>query len=272
MIKTYFFVPLTSERFIENAQQLNVDAIVYDLEDAISNNSKDQAFQNIKLISKLESSIIRPKIDWNSIQFEEIKYLCHQGFTKFLIPKAESFENLKLIIDYLSDLTDNFQILLLVENPRLLFELPEIIRKYSAYITGLSLGSHDYCNFMGAKHEYKSYQFAHNYILNLGKSFNIEAIDIASMHINEKESFVADVKAGFDKGFRSKFILHPKQLEYLKEIDYFSEEEIAFAKLVESTINLDDDFDAIKVGGKILEKPHINRIKEIIKYIHHGAK
>jgi citrate lyase subunit beta/citryl-CoA lyase len=122
---------------------------------------------------------------------------------------------------------------------------------------------------MNARYEYESYRFAQDFVLNLAKSYALEAIDTASMEIDDKDDFSNEVKRGFDKGYRSKFILHPRQLEYLDGIEYFSQNEINFARMVCEKINL-DDFDAVKIEGKVLEKPHINRIKEILKYAGHG--
>ncbi len=129
--------------------------------------------------------------------------------------------------------------------------------------------NHDYFSAMNARYEYESYRYAHDFVLNLAKSFAVEAIDIASMDIDDEVNFSIEVKRGFDKGYRSKFILHPRQLEYLDEIEYFTQDEIDFARMVSKKINI-DDFDAVKIDGKVLEKPHINRIKEILKYAGHG--
>jgi citrate lyase beta subunit len=75
----------------------------------------------------------------------------------------------------------------------------------------------------------------------------------------------------FNKGYRYKFILHPAQLRYLKQIDYFTEDEINFAQKVASTIDINSSFGAIELDGQILEKPHILRIKEILRSIENGT-
>jgi citrate lyase beta subunit len=269
MIKTYFFVPLTKHKYIQKAQTLKTDHIVYDLEDAISGSSFETAHDNLKLIENTGSCFLRPKINWSEFNYAYLDDLVNQGFDHFVIPKAESFEHVKKLIDWSGQKSSGIKFILLVENPSLLFDLQNILKSFDGQVIGLSLGSHDYCSFINARYNYEAYSFAYDFVLNLAKSFSIEAIDTASMEIENKSGFTTEVKRGFDKGYRSKFILHPKQLEYLEEIELFSGEEIAFAKYVAAKINI-DDFNAVKIDGRVLEKPHIQRIKEILKYIDYG--
>lgn len=269
MIKTYFFVPLTNPKYIRKAKTLNIDHMVFDLEDAISKGSLEIAHENLKLITDKNISFIRPEINWNSFNHDYLDSLVDQGFHNFITPKATCYDHIKQLVDWSGQKTSKINLILLIENPGLLFDLPGILKSFHEHIVGLSLGSHDYCSAMNARYEYESYRYAHDFVLNLAKSFSVEAIDIASMDIDDKVNFSNEVKRGFDKGYRSKFILHPRQLEYLDEIEYFSQDEIDFARKVGEKINI-DDFDAVKIDGKVLEKPHISRIKEILKYAGHG--
>lgn len=271
MIKTYFFVPLTSRRFIEKSRTLSADYLVYDLEDAISGSSASIANENLKYINKAVPFYIRPEIKWQKIDFRYLDNLFDQGFNHFVIPKASSYDDIKQLVQWSGNKKTRTGLIILIENPMILVDLHEILRSFHDHIDGISLGSHDYCSFLKAKYDYDSYRFAHDLILNLAVSFSVEAIDITSMDIDNRERFITEVKRGFDKGYRSKFILHPKQLDYLDEIKYFPDEDIAYARLIAEKINL-NDFDAVKINGQVLEKPHIQRIKEILKYIGYGTE
>jgi len=270
MIKTYFFVPLANPRHIQKVKTLKTDYIIYDLEDAISGSSSDLAYDNLKLIDQNKISFLRPKINWDDLDYQYLDGLVDHGFHDFVIPKASCYGHLKQLVDWSEEKSLKISFILLVENPALLFDLQAILKSFHQHIVGISLGSHDYCSAMKARYDYESYRFPHDFILNLANSFQVEAIDIASKEIDDKENFLNEVRRGFDKGYRSKFILHPGQLEYLEGIELFSQEEIAYARMVARRINL-DDFNAIKIDGRILEKPHIQRIKEILKYTGHGT-
>ena len=70
-------------------------------------------------------------------------------------------------------------------------------------------------------------------------------------------------------GFEAKPILHPHQLELLKSIVFFNEDELKVAKELKKIYKglIPSDISAIKHYSKIIEKPHINRLNRIINYI-----
>lgn len=271
-MKTYFFVPLVAGKFIEKANKLDVDAIVYDLEDAIRDSDTQIAIDNIQLIKTSNKIYFRPSIDWNNIESGIFLQLLKKGYSRFVIPKISSIIELASLITISKKYTEKLELILLIENPIILFDLNELLKSFSNSIFAIALGSHDYCSLMGARYQYESYRFAHDYVLNIARKYNIEAIDIASMEINNRAIFQEEVMTAFDKGYRSKFILHPKQLEYLNTVAYFEKEEIIFAEEVSKAIDLDNDFSAISFKGKVLEKPHIRRIKEILNYSNNETK
>jgi citrate lyase subunit beta / citryl-CoA lyase len=265
MIRTYFFVPLAKREFLEKVSNLDVDFIVYDLEDAVGQGSVELSIKNLELISDSESAFVRPRIDWLEFDFSLLDNLLNQNFKNFVIPKVADSAQIDSMFKFFESHPKTVnKLILLVENPALLFSLRSILEKYPNRLHGVSLGSHDYCSVLNAKYEYASFRYAHEYLLNLAIAYKIEPIDVASMHIESRDDFINEVKTGFNKGYRSKFILHPKQLDYLDSIEYFDEDEIKYALKVRGIIDINKTFDAVKVGGKILEKPHIDRIKEIL--------
>ncbi len=273
MIETFFFVPLANKRFLRKVPEFQVDNLVYDLEDAVKEANLRCAFENISDIIIRQNDFVRIRIRNHKNEDQVLlNKLVKAGFRSFVIPKIRGIESLSHITASLEEICDSFSLILLIENPEILFGLPKILETYSRRIIGIGLGSHDYCNEMNAKHEYDSYRFAHDYILNLAYMHNIKAIDVASMDINAEVIFKEEAKRAFNKGYRAKFILHPKQLDYLYQIDYFSQSEIEFAKKVFTLVDLKHDFNAVKIDGQILEAPHIKRIKQILKYINYESK
>ena len=69
-------------------------------------------------------------------------------------------------------------------------------------------------------------------------------------------------------GFTGKFIIHPKQIELIKGIQYYSTLEVAEAKSIYKKILeiQKGKVAVVRLNGKIYEKPHINKIIDIIKW------
>jgi citrate lyase beta subunit len=107
------------------------------------------------------------------------------------------------------NLNKNAKFILLIEHPKALVELEDILKNYSKCIHGIGLGSHDLSIEVGMINDIDIIRSIRINIMILAKAYNIEAIDVASMNISEKESFENEVKDGFKCGYRSKFLIHP---------------------------------------------------------------
>ena len=151
--------------------------------------------------------------------------------------------------------------------------LKEIVKGEIINITGITLGSHDYTNVVGMKHTTHYLYFARNYVLNVAKAFDLMAIDIASMNINDDEEFSNECLDAFNMGYDAKFVLHPQQLEVLKKTEYFNQEEVESAlEIYEEIKTVDlDQFSVIKLNGKLYEKPHLKRIMKIVEWNKNNA-
>jgi hypothetical protein len=121
-----------------------------------------------------------------------------------------------------------------VEGPSGLFELNKAMSMDVINIVGVGFGSHDYCNHMNIKHCKENFSFARQYVLNMAKAFNIEAIDIVCLNLEDVSVFIEECIDGFNLGFDGKFLIHPKQLDEISDIKFFSNEDIALANKIKN--------------------------------------
>ena len=68
-------------------------------------------------------------------------------------------------------------------------------------------------SFIGAEHNLAQLDFPRKQVLYLSKAYNICSIDIASMNINNKQSFDKEIFYGIESGFDGKFLIHPRQID-----------------------------------------------------------
>ncbi len=273
MLKTFFFVPANNIKFIKKAPSIDANYYVYDLEDSISKSEKNIALENLKNIEINDNTYVRPNLytDDNKINSSIILELIEMGFKNFLIPKVCDLDQIRALnktIKMSNDNFDSFKFILLIEHPAGLINLTEILRSNLLNIKFVGLGNYDYSNAMGMKQTLENLSFARNTILNIAKAHSLEAIDIVSLNLDAEEEFVKESLNGFSMGFDAKFIIHPKQIEVLNKIQFYSDEEIREALLVYPYI-LDIKNDKIsvkKINGKIYEKPHVRRIINIVNW------
>lgn len=272
MLKTYFFVPASRKRFIEKMASIKADEFVFDLEDAISENESEEAYENLKLVENRADYIVRPRL-YNAagkLNNKRLEMLIDSGFRRFFIPKAETKESLDDLLNIFNYYeVENLNWYYLVESPTALMNLKEIVFSGQYPFKGICLGSHDYAANMGMAYSLESISWARHYVLNVAKACHIEAIDMASMVLKDRDLFEKECHQAFQMGYDAKIVLHPAQLEVAKELAFFTHDEIELARKIEERIDLTalSDFSVITIDGMIYERPHINRILRILDYL-----
>ncbi|MFK7783436.1 aldolase/citrate lyase family protein [Psychroserpens sp.] len=266
MLESYFFVPGDKKRFIDNIKNLSADYFVIDLEDAVSTNNKNKALQEIKSLSINKNTFVRAPFLDDDYTEEELSYIIEKFEGRLALPKIKNIEDLDYIVSLNSkDITLN--IIILVENPQCYINIKEILQKHHHSITALGFGSHDFCSITGMQHIDENLIHYKKELLVHAKAFEKKFIDTVDLDLQDFSVFKEECFEAFQNGADGKFIIHPSQLEAMQLITYFSEEELKqIKKVYEHITSVDsDDVDILKVDGVVYEKPHIKRIKTIIK-------
>jgi len=89
------------------------------------------------------------------------------------------------------------------------------------------------------------------------------------MELNDMASFENEILDGFQKGYDAKLIIHPKQQQFINEIQFYSIEDFDWAKKVLnalSMINGIENFNPVVINGSIVERPHLKRAEKIINW------
>lgn len=268
-MESFFFVPGTRLHKIPDIQKLNVSQIIIDLEDAVKFSERTYILEQLKSKPNYKDFYIRIPL-YN--EFEEIntfifKDLYENGFRKFVFPKIQKSDDFNKIISE-SNYTD-LQIILLVETSRFFLEVKDILLEYEKMFSGIGIGSHDFMAEIGGVHDLKNLEYVRQHILYLARMLNIQAIDIASMELQNKAFIVEEITDGFNKGYDAKFFIHPWQIDIFKSISLYSREELNWARKVQNEFKIvgsKAEFNPVVIDGQIIERPHLNKAKKIIKY------
>lgn len=264
LIRNYFFVPANKPRFLEKSLELNsIDFRILDFEDSVSSSNIKNAIQTVKKIELKKTDWVRiPVID----QFKKIaQELFNLGLTNVVIPKVKDKKHFGKVMNQLRDINEKTNVIILIENALTFLQLEDILKKWSQYITGVGLGSHDFSAVTKIRHSTKELFPLRLQISLLANAYGVTPIDIASMNISDKKGYETEIQSAYDLGYRAKFVLHPFQLQLMNEYPFFTEEEVKDAADIlklffESEKNKEV---VIKYKGKIYEKPHVENLKSI---------
>jgi len=269
-MEAYFFVPASKLQKISTIKNIEVENIIIDLEDAISYSEISRYLNDLLLKPELKKHFIRVPIinlQTTRIDLSILQKLQSSGFEKFMLPKLTSIHQFEKLIEKFAFKTHS--LILLIENPKMLFEAPLILKEYPNLFHGISLGSHDYIAETGGSYNIENLELPRQLILNYARIAKILAIDIASMQINDLENLKTEIFDGFFKGFDAKLLIHPKQLNFFKQIQFYDAKEYEWAKKVLKELSLVksiEDFKPVVIDGAAVERAHLKRAHKIVNW------
>lgn len=268
MIKNYFFIPANKPKFIQKSETIQgIDNRIFDFEDSILNKDINYSINLLRQVKQRDTDWVRVPLEDNI--FEEIlESTLNTGYKNFVIPKFKGSNEFTLYANKILNLNKNAKFILLIEHPKALVEAEDILKKYSKCIHGIGLGSQDMSIEVGMINDIDIFRSIRINIMILAKAYNIEAIDVVSMNISNKESFENEIADGFKCGYRSKFLIHPFQLQVIKNFRFYTDEEVdmyqEILKYYESNIERHNALFSYK--GKAYEKMHIKQFKKIVEW------
>lgn len=267
-MQSFFFVPANRLHKIPSIVKLNVDEIIIDLEDAIKTSEREEFIHQLKNESIDRSFFIRVPLYsiQNKLELSILEELIAIGYKNFIYPKLQNIQDFERVTKFI---TEENKIILLIETPLLLTQLQTILDKYNTKIYGIGLGSHDFMNYIGGKHNLHNLEFYRNFTLLFAKAYNCVSFDIASMELEDENELTLEIKDGFNKGFDAKLYIHPWQIAVKNAIQFFNEKDLEWAERIYKEyqkINNPEEFNPIVVDGEIIEKPHLNKVFTILKY------
>lgn len=258
---------------LQNADVFLADAIIFDLEDAISINEKNNARNLVK--NYLLTSSVLPKqiiLRVNSINTEwfkkDIELLKTNKINYLLIPKTDK-SSLLNIEEYLSAFEKEnklveTKIIALVETARGVNDLPLFAE--NKRLIALLLGAEDLASDLQIKRTETGEEifYARSKIIYAAVDHNLIAIDTPYTNINNLEGLLKDATYAANLGMKAKACIHPNQLEVVNKVFSPSEQEIKWAKEVIKISLEKPGSGAFQFQGKMIDKPILDRAEKIL--------
>lgn len=272
-MKSYFFIPATKIHKLQDVVRSGVDQVVIDLEDAVLAEDRAALTQQLKLADEsIKAHWIRVPLrdEWD----EEIDTtlaceLASAGWHYLVIPKIKSIDEFDATMDALAKTNAVKACILLVEHPRMLIDLREVmLHKSSAMITSIAFGAHDFVNHIGGEFSFARLQHGRMQCLYVARAFGKVALDIASVNISDEQDFLNEVRDGLNSGFDGKLIIHPLQWSWMQSTLGHPQRDLIWAKKVMESLPGDvsgKEIEPFILDGEIIEKPHVERAMNILK-------
>ncbi|TCL08542.1 (3S)-malyl-CoA thioesterase [Shimia isoporae] len=265
--RSVLYIPGSKDRALEKARGLPVDAIIFDLEDAVAPDEKENA--RATLAAALEqggygSRMRIVRINGLDTQWGEAdaKAAAAMDCDAVLLPKVESTSQL----DALASLIGNKPIWAMMETPRGMLNAAEIAAH--PQLTGFVMGTNDLAKELQTRFRADRLPMMAGLGLCLlaAKAEGIVIVDGVYNAFKDAEGLKVECDQGRDMGFDGKTLIHPAQVDVANAAFAPSEEEI---DLAQRQISAFEEVEASGQGvavvdGKIVENLHVVTAREIL--------
>ncbi|OKO85367.1 aldolase [Bradyrhizobium sp. NAS80.1] len=245
------FVPGDRPERFAKAAVSGADAVIIDLEDAVSPSQKARA--RISLSGPLPSrTIVRingPQTVWFSSDLKAIEGLPLAGV---MVPKVESAGEVSSIRAALGDVA----IFAIVESARGLSECKSI----AVVADRLAFGSIDFVADLGCSHERESLLCARSDLVLASRLSNLPPpLDGVTLEIDDTARISDDARYAASLGFGGKLCIHPRQISPTRAGFHPTKSELEWAESIPL-----DGTGVVSIGGKMIDEPVRLNAKRIL--------
>ena len=281
MNRSYLFIPGNNPAMLQNSDIFGADAVIFDLEDAVSMSEKDAAR---RLMSSFFATLANPPYEVyvriNSVAIslgaEDLNMIMSHHVDGIVLPKAstkdikeltkllETFENARRI-------SKKIRIIPIIETAKAVLEINAIAQL--PRVSGLLLGAEDLTGDMeiertkiGHEIEYPRAKMAY-----ACKAYGIDAIDTPFTDVTDEEGLLKDAQNALGLGMKAKCAIHPNQIDSINAVFSPSSNAIDYAKrIIEASLDAEKrHLGVFSLDGKMVDKPVIDRAKKLIEKARH---
>lgn len=265
--RSVLYIPGSKPRALEKAKALPVDAVIFDLEDAVSAEEKDNARETLAAALKEGGYGTRVRIvringldtQWGEA---DAKAAAQMDCDAVLLPKVSSPADL----DALAKLTGDKPLWAMMETPRGMLNAAQIAAHPK--LQGMVMGTNDLAKELQTRFRPDRLPMMTGLGLCLlaAKAEGLIIVDGVYNAFKDAEGLMVECTQGRDMGFDGKTLIHPAQVDVANEAFAPSEDEIDLAR---RQIAAFDEVEASGQGvavvdGKIVENLHVVTAREIL--------
>lgn len=271
--RTMLFMPGNNPGMLQNAPILGADAVILDLEDAVSLTEKDAARELVKgAIKTVDYSKVELVVRINPLDTEfgpiDLEAMARVKPDTILVPKAtrEQLIEADAIITKIEE-EEGFEkgsinLFGLIETAYGLETVYDVATA-TPRLVGLLLGAEDLTSDFGIKRtkESEEISYARNRFSAACRAARIDAIDTPFTDTNDYEGLRLDTMKAKSIGFTGKASINPRQVDTIHSVFNPTEAEIKYAiRVLEAR---DEAFakglGVFSLDGKMIDAPVINR-------------
>lgn len=237
LCRSILFVPGSVQKRIDKAASIPADAIVFDLEDAVSPSEKIRARERV--VDALQSSAFNSKqiiVRVNGIStpwFEDdIKAIVAAGHSGIMLPKCESAEDVLITKSFFN--SADIPLFVIIETAKGVLAAPAISNALTEQ-DSVCFGHVDFAADMALNEADASEGVIYHsrcQVVLAARAFSVLPIDNVCLDVADEQAIREDTLAGLKLGYAGKLCIHPNQVNIVNDVYTPTREEVDKAKAI----------------------------------------
>ncbi len=250
---------------------LDYDGLLFDLEDSISINNKEEARRLlpncIKATRENNTKTIYARV--NSIRCRlgilDLMEILSSGIAPdiIILPKVETIEEIMCAYQMLIHDFPNTKIQVVIETAKGLSAIGYILNKVK-FIHGLIFGAADFSADIGSDLNWDSLSLYRAELVKIGRINNLQVIDSPCFDYQNHERLKKEIILGYQLGFTGKVAIHPSQIPFINDGYLPTKEDINESHLIIEAANKQST-QIFKLNGRMIGPPIVKRAKRLIE-------
>ncbi len=277
MRRSLLFMPGNNPAMLQNSDVFDSDAVIYDLEDAVSVTEKDAART---LVSQFLSSMkhqppmeIVVRINGLDTDYykQDLEAVVSDKIDTIMLPKAQvcylnQLDELLTEIETRKGMTKKINIIPIIELAVSVLQIEQIVA--CPRVNGVLLGAEDLTSDLEVSRTKQGNEilYPRMKLAVACSAYKIDAIDTPFTDTNDAEGLVADCNFVANLGFGAKAAIHPNQVPTINGIFVPSAKNINWALRVEEATRqaAEKGLGVFSLDGKMVDKPVMERARKIL--------
>jgi citrate lyase subunit beta/citryl-CoA lyase len=267
-------MPGSNSRALQKGRDLDADALILDLEDAVTPDAKEAARSNISAAlaesgyGKREILIRVNALDapWGR---DDLMEMATCGADGILLPKVESADAVRkaiAILDAAGGPTD-MAIWCMIETPMGVLHAEEIAAA-SPRMAGFVMGTSDLAKELHCLHTPQRLPFmtSLNHVVLVARAYGLAALDGVHLDLSDDTGFADSCRQGLELGFDGKTLIHPKTIDQANKTFGPTQGEVENSHQIIAAF---EDAQAegkgvVVLNGKLVENLHVENARRIL--------
>jgi len=272
--RSCLYMPASNERALEKAKTLPADTIIFDLEDAVAPDAKDEARSNAcAAIFNDEYGSRELVVRVNAMETpwfaKDMEHICASNPAGILVPKvriAKDIYDLEVLMDK-NGAKSEVALWVMVEMPLAVLNIAEIAAlAKNGRLTTFVMGFNDLAKEMGAEQDRNLFTPVMAQTIMAARAHGMTVIDSVYNDFSDPEGLAAECEQARKYGFDGKSLIHPSQIDIANNAFSPSREKIEEAEAIISAFAQPENEEkgVLVVDGKMTERLHLQQAEELV--------